>query len=106
MQVVLSLFGVPQANTNNHFRGRATVDLFVLHGARIVVLDREGPATPFTGEVVLATGSVRYACFLDIYPLCIDQSTYTLGWIWLALRRTGKQLLTSPFTHMALPPTS
>lgn len=38
--------------------GRSTVQLFVLHGARVIVLDRDPPVVPFEGNVVLQLGSV------------------------------------------------
>lgn len=41
-------------------RGRSTVQLFVLHGARVIVLDRDPPVVPFEGNVVLQLGSVAY----------------------------------------------
>lgn len=38
--------------------GRATVNLFALHGAKVVVIDRDPPFTSFPDNVVLSTGSV------------------------------------------------
>lgn len=54
--------------------GRATVDLFLLHGAKIVVLDRDAPALPFGENVVLHQGSVASVFFNQKPPSLFGQT--------------------------------
>lgn len=95
--ISLSFFRETSADIVHNLRGRSTVALFILHGAKVAILDRQDPIDPLPEGAVLFKGSVMCAFVYVVYHFFRSFSYLVYPPV---SKKTGKEPSAWPKKHL------